>query len=110
MAQKTLKINIFPVFSLLIREFWIKNISILLQILHTPYIIKRPLVGRFDYISRWSNANCFALRRDSKSAAIFLFECKPASAKHERQKPRGRARAKFPSGNLCRENPSPSVF
>ena len=36
MAQKTLKINIFPVFSLLIREFWIKNISILLQILHTP--------------------------------------------------------------------------
>ena len=37
MAQKTLKINIFPVFSLLIREFWIKNISILLQILHTPY-------------------------------------------------------------------------
>ena len=37
MAQKTLKINIFPVFSLLIREFWIKNISILLQILHTPF-------------------------------------------------------------------------
>ena len=44
MAQKTLKINIFPVFSLLIREFWIKNISILLQILHTPpvFLLKSP--------------------------------------------------------------------
>ena len=40
MAQKTLKINIFPVFSLLIREFWSKNISILLQILHTPWKFK----------------------------------------------------------------------
>ena len=39
MAQKTLKINIFPVFSLLIREFWSKNISILLQILHTPPVL-----------------------------------------------------------------------
>ena len=44
MAQKTLKINIFPVFSLLIREFWIKNISILLQILHTPYF-KEPVLA-----------------------------------------------------------------
>ncbi len=45
MAQKTLKINIFPVFSLLIREFWIKNISILLQILHTPQKFKNSLGG-----------------------------------------------------------------
>ena len=49
MAQKTLKINIFPVFSLLIREFWIKNISILLQILHTPWQFKTPLPAGFLY-------------------------------------------------------------
>lgn len=42
MAQKTLKINIFPVFSLHIREFKAKNISILLPTLHTPYL-SRPL-------------------------------------------------------------------
>ena len=47
MAQKTLKINIFPVFSLLIREFWIKNISILLQILHTPYEFENPAKAGF---------------------------------------------------------------
>ena len=46
MAQKTLKINIFPVFSLLIREFWIKNISILLQILHTPFSDGGPFLRR----------------------------------------------------------------
>ena len=38
MAQKTLKINIFPVFSLRIREFGTKTNSILLTKLHTPKI------------------------------------------------------------------------
>ena len=37
MAQKTLKINIFPVFSLHIREFGTKTNSILLPKLLTPY-------------------------------------------------------------------------
>ena len=37
MAQKTLKINIFPVFSLHIREFGTKTNSILLSKLHTPF-------------------------------------------------------------------------
>ncbi len=44
MAQKTLKINIFPVFSLRIREFGTKTNSILLTKLHTPpvFLLKSP--------------------------------------------------------------------
>ena len=74
MAQKTLKINIFPVFSLLIREFWSKNISILLQILHTPWKSKTPRKRGFWFPGEWSNTNCLVLRRDWKPAALCEFE------------------------------------
>ena len=62
--------------------------------------LKAPFWVLFKFWKSGSKVNCFTLRRDLKPGALCEF------CRRQRRTSRGQVRAKFPSGNLCRTNPS----